>query len=243
MKKLVVVLFPVVLLACHSASKTTKGAASNTLSAAEQKEGFQLLFDGSSKNGWHIYNNRSDGAAWKVTDGVLYLDKAAKRAGAGAGDLVTNEEYENFHLKLDWKIDTAGNSGIIFLSNEDPKYQAPYATGPEMQIIDNTGHRDARINKHKAGDLYDLIAATPQNAHPWGQWNTIELIINKGKLEYFQNGVKVVTTTLWDENWKNMVANSKFKNWTDFAKYTKGHIVLQDHGDQVWFRNIRIKQL
>jgi hypothetical protein len=213
------------------------------LSAAEQKDGFQLLFDGTTKNGWHVYNNRSDGAAWKVTDGVLYMDKAAKRTGAGGGDLVTNDEYENFHLKLDWKIDTAGNSGIIFLSNEDPKYPAPYTTGPEMQIIDNTGHRDARINKHKAGDLYDLIAATPQNANPWGQWNSVELIINKGQLEYYQNGTKVVTTTLWDENWKNMVANSKFKTWADFAKFTKGHIVLQDHGDQVWFRNIRIKQL
>lgn len=243
MQKLFVVLFPVVLLACHTSSKTTKTAASNSLSAAEQKDGFQLLFDGTSKNGWHVYNRRSDGSAWKISDGVLYLDKAAKRAGSGGGDLVTDGEYENFDLKLDWKIDTAGNSGIIFLSNEDPKYPAPYTTGPEMQIIDNNGHRDARINKHKAGDLYDLIAATPQNANPWGQWNSAELIINKGQLEYYQNGVKVVTTTLWDENWKNMVANSKFKNWADFAKFTKGHIVLQDHGDQVYFRNIRIKQL
>jgi hypothetical protein len=189
MQKIFVAMLPVVMLACHSSSKTTRGAASNTLSAAETKEGYQLLFDGSSKTGWHIYNNKSDGAAWKVDSGVLYLDKAAKRAGSGGGDLVTNDEYENFHLKMDWKIDTAGNSGIIFLSHEDPKYGAPYVTGPEMQIIDNTGHRDARINKHKAGDLYDLIAAVPQNANPWGQWNSIELIINKGKLEYFQNGV------------------------------------------------------
>jgi hypothetical protein len=243
MQKLFVAMLPVILLACHSTSKTTRGVASNALSAAEQKEGFQLLFDGATKNGWHIYNNKSDGSAWKVDSGALFLDRAAKRAGAGGGDLVTNDEYENFHLKLDWKIDTAGNSGIIFLSHEDPKYPAPYTTGPEMQIIDNNGHRDARIDKHRAGDLYDLVASVPQNAHPWGQWNQVELILNKGKLEYYQNGVKVVTTTLWDDNWKNMVANSKFKNWADFAKYTKGHIVLQDHGDQVWFRNIRIRTL
>jgi hypothetical protein len=243
MQKLFVAMLPVVLLACHSTSKTSGGAASNTLSAAEQKDGFRLLFDGTSKNGWHIYNSKSDGSAWKVDSGVIYLDGAAKRSGAGGGDLVTNDEYENFHLKLDWKIDTAGNSGIIFLSHEDPKYPASYQTGPEMQIIDNNGHRDARINKHKGGDLYDLIAAVPQNTNPWGQWNSVELIINKGKLEYYQNGVKVVTTTLWDDNWKNMVANSKFKNWADFAKYTKGHIVLQDHGNQVWFRNIKIRTL
>lgn len=243
MQKLSVVLFPVVLLACFPSGKTTRTAASNTLSAAEQKDGFQLLFDGTGKNGWHVYNNRTDGSAWKVTDGVLYLDKTAKRAGGGGGDLVTNGEYENFHLKLDWKIDTAGNSGIIFLSNEDPKYPAPYTTGPEMQIIDNSGHPDSRNLKHRAGDLYDLVEATPQNANPWGQWNSVELIINKGKLTYYQNGMKVVSTTLWDENWKNMVANSKFKNWAAFGKYTKGHIVLQDHGDQVWFRNIRIKTL
>src|SRR5262245_859221 len=118
MQKLLVVLFPVVLLACHSASKTTKGTALNTLSSAEKKDGFQLLFDGSTKNGWHVYNNKSDGSAWKVVDGVLYNDKAARKAGGGGGDLVSNDEYENFDLKLDWKIDTAGNSGIIFLSHE-----------------------------------------------------------------------------------------------------------------------------
>jgi hypothetical protein len=243
MQKLFVALLPVVLLACHSSSKTTGTAASNTLSAAEQKEGYQLLFDGASKNGWHVYNNKSDGSAWKTDGGVLYLDRAFKRASGGGGDLATNEEYENFHLKLDWKIDSAGNSGIIFLSNEDPKYQAPYTTGPEMQIIDNDGHRDARIDKHRGGDLYDLVAAVPQNTKHWGEWNSIELVIDKGKLEYYQNGAKVVTTTLWDDNWKNMVANSKFKGWADFAKFTKGHIVLQDHGDQVYFRNIRIRKL
>jgi Domain of Unknown Function (DUF1080). len=243
MQKLFVALVPVVLLACHSSSKTSGQAVSNTLSAAEKKQGFTLLFDGTSKNGWHIYNNKSDGSAWKVDSGTIYLDKAAKQAGAGGGDLTTDDEFENFHLKLDWKIDSAGNSGIIFLSHEDPKFPASYQTGPEMQIIDNAGHRDARIDKHRGGDLYDLIAAVPQNTNPWGQWNSVELIINKGKLEYYQNGVKVVTTTLWDDNWKEMVSKSKFKNWPDFAKFNKGHIVLQDHGDRVWFRNIRIRKL
>lgn len=241
MQKIIIALFPVVLLACGTSSKTT--ASFNTLSDKEKKDGWQLLFDGTTKNGWHIYNNKSDGAAWTVKDGVLYLDAASKQKGAGGGDLVTNEEYENYDLKLEWKIDAAGNSGIIFLTQEELKYDASYLTGPEMQIIDNNGHPDARNNKHRAGDLYDLIAAEPQNAKPWGQWNQVEIIIKNGQLELYQNGTKVVSTTMWTNNWQQLIANSKFKQWADFGKFRKGRIALQDHGDGVAFRNIKIKRL
>lgn len=239
MKKLIIALFPVALLACHTASKT----ADATKGSSKKNDGWQVLFDGTSKNAWHIYNNKSDGSAWTVKDGILYLDPTAKKNGAGGGDLVTNEEFENFDLKLEWKIDTAGNSGIIFLTQEDQKYAQSYLTGPEMQIIDNTGHRDARINKHRAGDLYDLIASSTENVHPWGQWNSIELIVNKGQLELHQNGAKVVATTMWDDNWKQLIANSKFKNWAGFGMFQKGRIALQDHGNGVSFRNIQIKRL
>jgi hypothetical protein len=239
MKKLIIALFPIASLACHTAGKTTDPAKGSS----KNEDGWQVLFDGASKNAWHIYNNKTDGAAWTVKDGTLYLDPAAKKTGAGGGDLVTNEEYENFDLKLEWKIDSAGNSGIIFLTQEDPKYGQSYLTGPEMQIIDNNGHRDAKINKHRAGDLYDLIASAPENVHPWGQWNSIEIIINKGQLELYQNGAKVVATTLWDDNWKQLVATSKFKNWAGFGMFQKGRIALQDHGNGVAFRNIRIKRL
>lgn len=239
MRKFIIALFPVVALACHTASKTTE----TTKGSSTKNNGWQILFDGSSKDNWHIYNNRSDGSAWKVQNGILYLDPAAKKSGAGGGDLVTNEEYENFDLKLEWKIDSAGNSGIIFLTQEDQKYGQSYLTGPEMQIIDNNGHRDAKINKHRAGDLYDLIASSTENVRPWGQWNEIEIVINKGKLDLFQNGAKVVSTTMWDDNWKNMIAASKFKNWAGFGMFRKGKIALQDHGNGVSFRNIRIKRL
>jgi hypothetical protein len=239
MKKFIIALLPVISLACHTASKSTDAAKGSS----KKDEGWQVLFDGTSKNAWHIYNNKSDGAAWMVKDGVLYLDPAAKKTGAGGGDLVTNEEYENYHLKLEWKIDSAGNSGIIFLTQEDQKYGQSYLTGPEMQIIDNTGHRDAKINKHRAGDLYDLIASSTENVHPWGQWNSIELIVNKGQLELHQNGAKVVATTMWDDNWKQLIANSKFKNWAGFGMFQKGRIALQDHGNGVSFRNIQIKRL
>ncbi|OQP45639.1 3-keto-disaccharide hydrolase [Niastella populi] len=239
MKKLIIALFPIASLACHTAGKTTDSAKGSS----KKEDGWQVLFDGTSKNAWHIYNNKSDGSAWTVKDGILYLDPAAKKNGAGGGDLVTNEEYENFHLKLEWKIDSAGNSGIIFLTQEDPKYGQSYLTGPEMQIIDNNGHRDAKINKHRAGDLYDLITSAPENVHPWGQWNSIEIRINKGQLELFQNGAKVVATTMWDDNWKQLIANSKFRNWAGFGMFRKGRIALQDHGNGVAFRNIQIKRL
>lgn len=239
MKKILIALFPVALLACHSSQKST-GASKD---ATGKNDGWQVLFDGSSKSAWHVFNSKSDGAAWKVQDGILYLDPIAKKSGAGGGDLVTNEEFENYDLKLDWKIDSAGNSGVIFLVQEDPKYNATYLTGPEMQIIDNNGHHDAKINKHRAGDLYDLIASAPENVHPWGQWNQIEIIINKGQLDFFQNGTKVVSTTMWNDNWKQLIANSKFKNWAGFGMFQKGRIALQDHGDGVAFRNIRIKRL
>jgi hypothetical protein len=228
-----------------TATTTPAEPAANTLTDAEKSEGWQLLFDGTSKNGWHVYNKTSDGAAWKVEDGALHLDSNYKVDGkrAGGGDLVTDNEYENFELSLEWKIGQAGNSGIIFLSNEDKKYGSSYFTGPEMQVLDNAGHADAKINKHRAGDLYDLIASDPQTVKPQGEWNAVRIINNKGALEFYLNGSKVVSTTLWDDNWKKMVAGSKFKQWKDFGTFKKGHIVLQDHGDPVWYRNIKIKTL
>jgi hypothetical protein len=227
-----------------SMTNNDSSAALNTLTDAEKSEGWQLLFDGSTKNGWHVYNKGSDGAAWKVEDGALYIDTTYKVDGkrAGNGDLVTDDEFDNFELSLEWKIGKGGNSGIIFLSKEDPKYDASYFTGPEMQVLD-AGHADANIEKHRAGDLYDLISASPQTVKPAGEWNQVRIIVNNGNLEFYLNGPKVVSTTLWDDNWKKMVAGSKFKAWKDFGTFKKGHIVLQDHGDPVWYRNIKIKKL
>lgn len=231
-------------MACHSAKKASGSAAPNTLTKAEQKDGWQLLFDGTTKKGWHIFNNRTDGAAWKVEDGALYLDPAAKGPkGEGGGELMTDAAYENFHLKAEWKLAPGGNSGIMFLSKEDPKYRWAFQTGPEMQIIDNDQHADAKNPKHRAGDLYDIVSAVPENVHPIGEWNQVEIVLNKGKLELYQNGVKVVTTTMWDDNWKALVEKSKFKGSSDFAAFHSGAIVLQDHGDKVYFRNVKIKSL
>ncbi|MGB8191637.1 MAG: DUF1080 domain-containing protein [Chitinophagaceae bacterium] len=243
MQKLLIVLIVGTLLSCSSSKQAAGGIAMNVLSSAEKQNGWQLLFDGTTKNGWHVYNNRSDGSAWKVADGTLYLDRDAKQKGAGGGDIATDGEYSNFHLKLEWKIDTGGNSGIIFLVKEDQKYRYSFVTGPEMQIVDNDRHPDAKINEHRASDLYDLVAAVPDAGKTTEQWNLAEVIVNNGKLDLLFNGKTVVSTMLWDENWKKLVANSKFKNVAEFASFREGKIALQDHGDNVWFRNIKIKKL
>ena len=190
------------------------------------------------------------GKAWSVKDGAFYLN-AENRKNLGdkeGGDLVTNDEYENFDLKLDWKIGPKGNSGIIFYIHEDTtKYDATYETGMEMQVLDNgtptrRGHDDARLYSHRAGDLYDLIASK-EAVNPQGEWNHIEIKSENGKLDFYMNGVHSLSTTIWNDNWKKMIAISKFKQWADFGTFKKGKISLQDHGEDVWFKNIRIKRL
>ena len=216
--------------------------AANTLTDTEKNEGWQLLFDGQTKNGWHSYNNTGNLASWKVEDGALLLDVDTNGEHTGE-DMVTDEEYENFHLKIDWKISQNGNSGIIFSVKESPKYANDYFTGPEMQVLDNDGHADGKIVKHRADDLYDLITASPETVKPVGEWNTAEIYKNGDTLELRLNGPTVVKTTLWNDNWKKLVAGSKFKQWPDFGTFKSGKIALQDHGNKVWYRNIKIRKL
>jgi hypothetical protein len=207
---------------------------------------WEPLFDGKTTKGWHSYGRKTAGKAWKVDNGALYLDasnKANWQAGDG-GDLVTDDEFQNFHLKLEWKVSPKGNSGIIFYVKEDPsKYKATYNTGLEMQVLDNEGHPDAKIHKHRAGDLYDLIASSKEPVKPAGEWNEVEVISNGGKLEFFLNQEKIVSTTIWDDNWRQLVKGSKFASMPGFGTFKTGRIALQDHGDEVWYRNIMIKRL
>lgn len=244
----------VLAVACNNESNISKTneepgtvARHNTLTKEEQDQNWQLLFDGKSAAGWHKYGGQPAGAAWKVdAEGNLYLDASQKENGkvVGGGDIVTDEEYDNFHLKLEWKVDTAANSGIIIYVHEDStKYRYPWETGPEMQVLDNERHPDAKITKHRAGDLYDMISCSRETVKPAGEWNQAEIISNNGNLEFYLNGEKVVSTTMWDDSWKELVANSKFKGMKDFGIYKKGRIGLQDHGDLVWFRNIKVRKL
>jgi hypothetical protein len=214
----------------------------------DKEKGWIHLFNGSSTEGWHTYNKPAISKLWKVDDGTLYFDAALKKEmPEEAGDIITNEEFEDFHLKLEWKISPKGNSGIIFLVHEAPEFQYPWHTGLEMQLLDNgtpiePGHADAKFYTHRAGDLYDLIAAE-EAVNSAGEWNATEIVVNQGKLDFMMNGEHTLSVNLWNDNWWKMVALSKFKDKPGFARYRKGKIALQDHGDNVWFRNIQIKRL
>ena len=215
---------------------------SSSAFAQKGKKGWIKLFDGSTTAGWHTYGKTKAGNAWKIENGTLHLDP--KSAETERGDLVTDMEYSNFHLKLEWRVASKSNSGIIFYVHEDPvKYHQTYNTGLEMQVLDNDGHPDGKITKHRSGDLYDLIKSSSEPVKPVGEWNKAEIISSNGQLTLKLNDVTVVTTTLWDDHFKALLANSKFAKWEGFATYKAGKIALQDHGDEVWYRNIQIKAL
>ena len=213
-----------------------------TTQLANAQKGFKPLFDGKTTTGWHTYNKTTVGSAWEVKDKALHMNPETKGKNGG-GDLVTDKEYSNFHLKYNWKVAPKANSGLIIFIHEDPKFSQTYLTGPEMQVLDNDGHPDGKITKHRAGDLYDLVKSSSEPVKAVGEWNKAEIISNNGKLTFMLNGVTIVNTTMWDDNWKNLISGSKFAKWEGFGTYKSGKIGLQDHGDEVWYKNIMIKEL
>lgn len=217
----------------------------NTLSETEQSEGWLLLFNGKTPQGWRGVNKAHFPAVWEISDGALHGVAGNKEAGhSGEGDIIYDKKFRNFHLKLEWKIGEGGNSGIFYLGQEVPGWPL-YKTAPEMQLLDNAFYA-GESDHHKAGSLYDLIPADPQNARPAGEWNSIEIVCNKSFVEHKQNGVTVLTYQIGNENWKSMIENSEFYQKTnpDMVNVAdEGYIGLQFHGDDVWFRNIKIKEL
>jgi hypothetical protein len=221
----------------------------NKLSAEEASSGWKLLFDGTTSTGWRGYNKTEFPKGWEVVDGTLHCIGTGKgEAGAeNGGDIIYDKKFKNFDLKLEWKIQEGGNSGIFYLGQEVKDWPI-YKTAPEMQILDNERHPDAQLGKdgnRQAGSLYDLIPAKPQNAKPAGEWNSVEIICYKGTVVHKQNGATVVEYHLWTDDWKKLVKDSKFPNlnekWADVAP--EGFIAFQDHGDNVWFRNVKIKEM
>lgn len=244
------------IVSCNSAGTDTEEKKETAEAAASaDTSGFVSLFDGKTTTGWHKYGGGPVGEAWKINNGELSLDTSKKYAKinkdgkvdtkiVGGGYILPDEEFENFHLKLEWKISPNGNSGILFYVHEDTvKFKEPYMTGPEMQVLDNDGHADGKLFRHRAGDLYDLINCSKETVKPVDEWNLAEIVSNNGKLDLILNGTTVVSTTMWDDNWNTMVAKSKFKEWPGFGTFKKGRICLQDHNNAVSYRNIMIKKL
>ncbi|TAM32064.1 MAG: DUF1080 domain-containing protein [Rhodanobacter sp.] len=222
----------------------------NTLSAQEKAAGWQLLFNGRNLDGWHSYLEKSPGKDWTVDHGAIRLQKTGHDAPQDFADLVSDAEYGNFDLKLEWKMSPCADSGVMFHVHESPKYGATYETGPEMQIADLACTKpDSRVLNERSGDLFDLISSDVETVREGGQWNQFEIISNQGHLQFFQNGRKVIDTHLWTADWNKLVASTKFKAWPDFGVFRSGHISLQgteDKGAQpirIWFRNIRIRKL
>ena len=239
MKKSILFFFSLIIISSGQSQSL------NSLTKAEKKDGWKLLFDGKTTNGWRNFKSDKIGSAWKVKDGALFLDTSEKKEGkmVGGGDIVTNDEYENYELSLEWKIQACGNSGVIFNVQEGDQYDAVWKTGPEMQVLDNACHPDAKIDKHRAGNLYDLIESKTVTVKPAGEWNQARLISNKGHLEFWLNGSQQVETEMFIPAWEAMIKGSKFRDMPDFGKSRKGKIALQDHGDMVWYRNIKIRSL
>jgi hypothetical protein len=196
------------------------------------------LFDGKTTKGWHSYL-KQDAGAWSVVDGALQLDPNAPNPA----DLVTDGEYENYELSIDWKIAEGGNSGIIIGVKEDSTYHATYTTGMEMQVLDNVKANDNKKANHLAGSLYDMIAAPADAAKPAGQWNTAKIRKDKGHLTLWLNGKETANVQMGSPEWQQLLDNSKFKTWKNYAKFPKGRIALQNHGAVVSYKNITIKQL
>jgi hypothetical protein len=194
------------------------------------------LFNGADLAGWRGYKGAPVPTRWRVESGAIALGTEG-----GEGDLVTSEEFGDFELELEWKVSEGGNSGIIYFVQEADAAPYTWSTGLEMQVLDDARHSDGKLPSHRAGALYDLIAPAKAAAKPVGEWNRVRIVVRGGSIEHWLNGERVVATRYGDEPWRARIAESKFKAMPYFAKAPRGRIALQDHGDRVWYRNIRIR--
>ncbi|MBC7424308.1 MAG: DUF1080 domain-containing protein [Ferruginibacter sp.] len=209
---------------------------------ALNKEKWISLFDGKSLAGWHGYNKTGTVTNWDIENGALVCLGAA--ADAHGGDIASDATYENFELKWEWKIDKGGNSGVMYHVVEGEKYHAPYETGPEYQMIDDIDFPEKLEEWQKTGADYAMnLTNNKKKLKPVGEWNTSKIVFNKGHVEHWLNGEKIVEFTAWDAKWKKEKAEGKWKDYPDYGNAKKGLIALQDHGHKAYFKNIMIRVL
>jgi hypothetical protein len=206
----------------------------NTLTGAETELGWRLLFDGESLEGWHLYGLPGETTGWAVEDGAI------ARVGPG-GDLVSARQYANFELRLQWRISPGGNSGIVYRVADGQ--DAVWRTGPEMQVLDNQRQPDGRNAFTSAGSVYALYPPPRDVTRPIGEWNDVHLIVRGNAVEHWLNGERQCAYVLGSEEWTELVAASKFASMPGYGLETRGRLALQNHGDPVWFRAIKLRVL
>lgn len=227
----------------------------NLKDVKKNKKGEYILFDGSSLQGWRGYNKDYVPSKWSIEDGALKFSRKPNVEKPEGGDIIFAHDFKNFELSFKWKVSEAGNSGVFFLAKE-VKGQPIYISSPEYQILDNEKHPDAKMGvdgNRKSASLYDMIPANPQNSKPAGEWNTSKIVVKGNKIQHFQNGVKVVEYTVRTKEWTDLLQSSKFSEakWPIAfellnnvgGECQSGVIGFQDHGDDVWFKDIKVKIL
>ncbi|WP_419950728.1 3-keto-disaccharide hydrolase [Candidatus Palauibacter sp.] len=211
-------------------------AAANRLTPEEAAAGFELLFDGESLDAWRGFQMEEIPAGWGARDGAL-----AFTPGVGGGTLITRDTYTDFDLRLEWMVGEGGNSGIFFGISENT--ESAFQSGPEMQVLDNAGHYDGGNPLTSAGSNYGLHAPPEDVSRPADEWNEVRIVRHGNQVVHWLNGVQVVDYEIGSDEWEALVAGSKFIEWPDYGRHHEGHLGLQDHGDPVWYRNIRVRRI
>ncbi|MET3826628.1 hypothetical protein ABIC16_002321 [Sphingomonas sp. PvP055] len=227
------------VVALSTAPAVAREARSNAISASERAEGWRLLFNGHDLDGWRSFDGKAPSPSWTVRDGALELTATSGRMSGG--DLVSADSYGAFELTLDWKVAKGGNSGVLYLARNVPQTRQIYETGLEMQILDDVGHPDGKIPSHHAGALYDLTVPPPGIARPVGNWNHARLLVEPGRIRQWLNGKPTADVSYGDDAWRQRVAASKFAKMPFFGTFPSGLIALQDHGEPVALRNIKLR--